>query len=520
MARFKKHILKRVFNFFAREGDSANFQMITEKPFRKLTAAATHQYDIFHMPGNEQHNWSVFNGVLYFVDMLYGFLNDGSDFKQIFYECERVCSILSWLEKEDITQLSRWIGKVTSCHITWYQSAFICTLLGQLAKVTCRADIFIAIHSVTADKLLEYLTDCKYDIILQSSVEHIKSVAIDLFKVSSDNGWLAFLSYFANLLDVESLLRSAERLPKTYSEETFNTLIGYLVALLMSVKEVDDGIKILEFVIDRCLSINCLWHLYQELSAYLPHFTDGLAERFSKQFCQLICSRTRSQKVDLLQHNVWENTPRELSVKLAGPFVEALQHQIAHETVLSAEKRIILKTYTSQRDICSSKHFASFILSLANNKSESVLFTLVEMLDSNAFCVTWRLLRVSERAGICKCLLKNMLRSHSRNNVVQVLKAAKIIGETYALQCDPEILSVLEKCAVEKLQNVSIQTILAAYVDLEQSSQIVESCYSSLLRDAVKRKSMTSGDNASLIKMLLFYLDIKGRENQTEPLQG
>ena len=509
VAKYKKHTLKRFIKFLV-EGDHSNFQSIYEHSGRRLTAE-THQYDIFQVPGNKEHYRSIFAGVLYFVDMLYGLLNERSDFKTILNECERICSRLSRIDKEEGIQVSRWIRQVMSESNRWYQGAFVCSLLGQFKILTpYHCNIFTSMRPEIANQLLGALAHCKYDIIPQTSVAYIKSIATDLFHASIEKGWLAFLSYFANLLEVKNLLRTAEKLPMTYPEENFNTLTVYLVGLLVSVKDDGDRITILDFVIDRCRSINCLWYLYGELSAYLPGITDVLADHFSQAFCQLLVCPGR---VDFLQHDVWEKTPHELRIVLVDSFVKALQSQIAKETIFSAGKLRTFKSYVSHKDICSSKHFVSFILNLTKNKSESVFLVLVEMLDCNEFFLTWRRLNFIDRSSICKYLLRTKLRSHPRENVVQVLKAAKTIVETYALQHDQELHLVLEKCAIEMLQNVSFEAILSAYLHLEHSSQIVESCYLSLLRDAVKRKSMTSSGKASIIKMLLSYLDVEELED-------
>lgn len=515
-AKFKRHVLKRFFKWVV-EWDNSIVQVITEETVHRLTNETNH-FDIFHLPGtsDKQHK-AILSGVLHFVDKLYHHLSEGSDFRQTLADCERICCRLSWTEKKDLTEISKWIDKVTRCRIQWYHSAYVCSLIGQVEKACHAGGIVSVMQPKTANALLDLLPAFNFEFIPQKSMAYIKSIAINLFPRSSKEGWLAFLTYFAKMLEVEKLLCTAQKLPMSYADEHFNYHITYLGDLLVSLTEADDQVKVLEFVMDRCMSVACLWHLHQELSTHFPELTDALAGRFSQRFCQLIFSHTRTTpKVDLLQRNVWKEMPRELRSSLADSFVKALQHQIAEETDLSTDRRITLKTYISDREICSSKHFVPFILGLANNKSEPVFSVLVDIMDCEQFSETWWVLSHSERSDICKCLLRNIAGSSSQKNVVQVLKAVRMIGESRALQCDEETQRVLKKCATEMLQNVNLQVMLAAYVDLDHSSQIMESCYSLLLREIVKQKRMTSDHDSSLIKRLLLYLDVKGKKNQSD----
>ena len=517
VAEFKRNMFQRAYSYLATMGDvhSAYYTIPETSSRQLLLTTETRQYDIFRVCHNSQeHDRDIIAGVLQFVDMLYGSLNERSDFKKIFSDSESVCSDLPCFKKKDKSKISQWLKKVTNSCNTWYQSAFICSILGQLQKVT---DEFSSVLlPETADKVLDSLIACKCDIIPPSSARYVKSTAKNLFKVCPSSGWLQFLIYFANLFEVEDLLRAAGQLPITSSEEEFYDGTVRLVRLLVP-REVADKIKILGFVIDHCPNLSCLWQLYQEVSVYLPDITDALAERFSSTFCHLIYSGTKSKRLQLFQQNVWKTTPLELRSGLTDPFVEALKHQITQETALTKQQCATLIGYISDRHIRSSKQFVSLILGLAKNKNETALSSLVAVLNSSQFVATWKAWSHDYRSDVCKRLLENILNSHSRPNVVRVLESIKLIGETGALQCDREVQLVLEKFAIGVLQNVGIRDIMAAYFDLDHSSQIVESCYSSLLRNAVKENSRTGGDKASIIQFLPSYLKTNSASLELEP---
>ncbi|KAJ7381007.1 hypothetical protein OS493_004602 [Desmophyllum pertusum] len=520
IATFKKNIVKRIFNWVS---GTDPYELITEKGFQKLNTGG-HQYDIFRFSANKENDQCLVDGYLSFVELLYLDLGGRNDLSQILTECEKVPLGLHWIENADRSTLSKWIEQFTSKSNTWYHAAFICSILGRMImQLGNYTDIFHYMQSRTADRLLDLLTGCQYGLIPRSSVEMIKSVATHLLRASSQKGWLAFLSYFANLFEVDRLLKIAVTLPMLYSDECFNYLTGFVVQLLrVSLAEVSDRSKICEFVLEGCHSICCLWHLYEELSVHLPDLTNALGDTFSQRFCELISCRTRSQKIDLFQRNYWEMTPIQIRVKLADKFVGALKQQIAHDN-LSKEKLVTLRAYTADKDICASECFASFILSLAQNKNEDVIRALVDVLDSERFVATWKAFSCDERSNICSVLLKALFqcqgpvgKTRFREKVVHVLEAEKKICETSALRSDQKMQSVLVGCAIKLLQNVNIKYILDAFVDIDTSSQIMQSCYSSLLRDAVKRSGTSTSGDASLIKQLLHLLDVNGKGNQKD----
>lgn len=514
IATFKKSVLKRFVNWFTGEGST---EVVVEINFRKLNTR-THQYNIFRFSTNEERDKDLFAGFFFFVRMLHSMLpvGEGNDFREVLTKCEDVPLDFFWIDKENTMTFLKWIEEITSKPSTWRDVVFVCSILGRFVKLTNHHDIFRKMKPETADILLNVLADCNYDHIPQSSVEMIKLVATPLLQASSDEGFLAFLSYFANLFEVDRLLQIAANMPKQYSEEYFSILADYVVDLLGSLARVSDSKKICSFVVNNCPSICCLWYFYRELSVRSPDLLSLLDEQFSERFCELIARRTRAQRIDLLRQNYWEMTPIAMRNRLADPFVQALHQQVAHDT-LSQDKLATLTVYTADKDICASKCFVPFILCLAQNRNEIIFNTVMDMLNSKRFFQVWNSWRDTEKAEICNSLLKTMFQTRlcQRKKVIQVLEAEKKICETYALQNDQKIQLELEKCAIKLLQNVRIRSILDAFDDTDSSSQVMQSCYSSLLRDAVKR-SGTSGDT-SQIKTLLHLLDVrkKGDQNQT-----
>lgn len=499
-ATLKRRYLKRVYKFL--QGDISRNEVVMEE-FWRNSSTESYRHDIFVDPGNKQQ--SVFQGVLYFLDFLYSHhLHERSDLSQIFESCKNLCNNLSLKEKTEEVQLSEWIRKKCSNEcITWYQSAFICSLLGQVQRQR-HWDGISVMQPETVIRLLQPLPRCKEDIIPKQSFSFIKTIVPKLFEVSGEKGWLSFIILFANLLPVTTLLQKAKRFPKTYSEDEFNNLLERFVLL----ETRSDSDKILEFVIDHCPSINCLWRVFQTLSDSAS-LTEILRERFSQMFWALIYDSSSTAGIDLLQENFWESTPHEMRARLADPFVEALHEQILQEPALSTKQLTILRSYISDKYICDSKQFSSLILDIARSKVGSISTVLVEMLNSEEFSEVWEKTLPSHRSNICQSLLEKKVGAHSQSNVVEVFKAATTIGKTYSLQVDHEVRSVLEKLTIKMLQNVDINTILIAFPHLDHSSQIVKTCYLSLLKEAVKLKGHTCADNVSLIKLLLSYLDVQ-----------
>lgn len=523
IATFKKGLLARAYHWVRGTGEGSS-ESIFEKKFRTLNTG-TNQYDIFRFPSNKESDRDLFAGYFFFVRVLCSKLpvGGGNCFPQILIECENLRLGFSWIDKADTVTFLKWIEDVTSKPITWHHVVFICCILGRFMQLRNYNEVFHSMYSRTADRLLRLLTGCEYDHIPRSSVEMIKSIATCLLQAGSCKGGLAFLSYFANLFEVDRLLQIADKLPMQYSDQDFNSFAGYVVDLLVSLAEVSDSREICDFLVDNCNSIGCLWHLYRELSVRLPDLTNSLGERFSERFLKLIAGRTRAQKIDLLQQNYWEMTPIAMRKRLADLFVKALHQQVAHDT-LSQETLVTLKSYTADKDICASKCFVPLILCLAQNRNEGVIKAVMDMLNSKRFFEVWNSWSDTEKAEICNSLLKTMFqfqnpfrRIRQREKVVQVLEAEKKICETYALQNDQKTKLELEKCVIKLLQNVSINSILDAFVDTDSSSQMMQSCYSSLLRDAIKR-SGTSGDT-SQIKTLLHLLDVKKKDDQNESVE-
>ena len=506
-ATLKRRYLKRVYKFL--QGDISRNEVVMEE-FWRNSSTESYRHDIFVDPGNKQQ--SVFQGVLYFLDFLYSHhLHERSDLSQIFESCKNLCNNLSLNEKTEEVQLSEWIRKKCSNEcITWYQSAFICSLLGQVQRQR-HWDGISVMQPETVTRLLQPLSCCKEGIIPNESFSFITIIVPQLFEVIREKGWLSFIILFANLFPVKTLLQEAEQFPKTYSEDEFNNLLERFVLL----ETRSDSKEILGFLIDRCPSINCLWRVFQTLSVS-ANLTEILCERFSEMFWALIYDSSSTAGIDLLQENFWESTPYEMRTRLADRFVEALQEQILQEPALSTEQLTILKSYISDKCICRSKQLSSLMLDIARSKVGSVSTVLVEMLNSKEFSEAWKKALPSERSNICQSLLEKKVGAHSQSNVVEVFKAATAIGKTCSLQADHEVRSVLEKSTIKMLQNVNINTILIAFPHLDHSSQIVKTCYPSLLKEAAKREGYTCADNAALIKLLLSYLDVEENECQKD----
>ena len=509
-ATFKKSMLTRVVNWFVGK-EEHSCELITETKFRK-SMAGTHNYDIFHFPANKEPDNRLFDGYLFFVDLLYCKGEEGIDFLQILIECQNIPLGLSRISSADSSRFLKWIGQVTSRSTTSYHATYICSILGQIVKqLTNHHSIFYHMQPQIADKLLDLLRYCQYHHIPSYNVEMIKSVSTHLVQSCSRRGWLSFLSYFANLFEVHTLLRTVVKLPESYSELDFVDLTDYVVALLQTMEDRYSSRKIPEFIIESCDFISCLWHLYRELSRRMPDVADDLRERFSRKFCKLISFHTRAQKIDLLQRNYWEMTPMEMRIELADSFVDTLNTQIKC-VKLDDERIVMLKNYATDKDICASKRFLPFVRSLAENRNPDVFRILIDILDSERFFLTWKDWSNDEKSDICKSLLQTMFqfqfpfsRARSRDKILQVLEAEKTICETYALQKDQQMQLVLEKCAINLLQNVSVKSILDAFADVDISSQIMQSSYSLLLRDATKRSGTTT--DGSLVKTLLHLLD-------------
>lgn len=506
-ATLKRRYLKRVYKFL--HGDISSNEVVMEECWR-WSPTESYRHDIFADPGNKQQ--SVFQGVLYFLDFLYShYLHERSDLSHIFESCKNLCNNLSLNEKTEEVQLSEWIRK--KCNddcITWYQSAFICSLLGQVQRQR-HWDGISVMQPETVTRLLQPLSCCKEGIIPKESFSFITIIVPQLFEVIREKGWLSFIILFANLFPVRTLLQEAEQFPKTYPEDEFNNLLECFVLL----ETRSDSKEILEFLIDRCPSINCLWRVFQT-SSVSANLTEILCERFSEMFWALLYDSSSTAGIDLLQENFWESTPYEMRTRLADQFVEALQEQILQEPALSTEQLTILKSYISDKYICHSKQFSSLILDIARSKVGSVSTVLVEMLNSEEFSEAWEKSLPSERSNISQSLLEKKVPAHSQSNVVDVFKAATAIGKTCSLQADHEVRSVLEEFTIKRLQNVNINTILIAFPHLDHSSQIVQTCYPSLLKEAAKREGYTCADNAALIKLLLSYLDVEENECQKD----
>ena len=520
-ATFKKSMLTRVFNWFVGK-EEHSCELITENKFRK-SMAGTHNYDIFHFPANKETDNRLFDGYLFFVDLLYYKGEEGIDFLQILIECQNIPLGLSRISSVDSSRFLKWIEQVTSRSTTWYHATYICSILGQMVKqLPNDHSIVCQMQPQIADKLLRLLRYCQYHHIPSYNVEMIKAVSTHLVQSSSRGGWLSFLSYFANLFEVHTLLRTAENLPMSYPEDNFNYLTGYVVTLLQTPKDRHSSSKISEFIIENCHSICCLWHLYRELSHRMSDIADALRERFSERFCKLISFHSRAQKIDLLQRNYWELTPMEMRIELADSFVDALNKQMLC-VKLDYEKIVMLKNYATDKDISVSKRFLPFVRSLAENRNPDVFETLLDLLDSRRFFLAWEGWSNDKKSDICNSLLKTMFqfqqpisRPRSRDKILQVLEVQKTICETYALQKDQQMQLVLEKCAINLLQNVSVKSILGAFEDIEISSQIMQSCYSSLLRDATKRSGTTT--DGSLVKTLLYLLDRNAEKGKQEDM--
>ena len=470
---------------------------ITETNFRRLKWGSNEQYDIFHLPMDNNSTRSLFAGQLYFVKMIYDQLESPSNLKHALIECEHVHFGNSNYAREDKAAFFDWVSKKVNGTLSAEQSAFICSLLGQFVHhMGHNYCLSRSLDAKNANRLLSMLKCCPKDSLSKSSLESIYLVSHHLLYAASLHSWLPFITYFCNLFEVNDLLKEASYLRASYKEGQFNKLAEGAVQSVRLVSSPDDRKRLLVVIIFGASSINCLWNLHQLINNSLYSLTDSLTTAFVDAFCHFVSSSTQHRTQDLLEQGLWTRTPLVLKEQLAGPYCKSLVEQVKQETSWTDDKLKALRVLSLDKHIYSSEHGMQLISCISASKHLPVVKQMTYFLKHQAAKPFWQSLSNEQRQGLCITWLTSVVRLSSSSylkkgpneNVLCAFQALEEICETLLLSRNEELCSALGRHLLTLLGYVYFETIVEVYQQIFQSaSQFTKRWLLELLKAAVER---------------------------------
>ena len=495
----------------------------TETKWRKLSYGAN-QYDIFKHPKDHDVMGTIFTGQMFYISFLYERLTRGDDPKEVLIECEHVRFGHPSYALENADCFLAWVNSVCSEDLTYYQGAFISSLIGQLVS---RMRIILSrrqLAETTADRILISLGSATCDALPNSCVEFVKVVAVDLFQRGSSKGYLTFIGYFCSLFDFNYVTQVADKLSMSYTENQFDKRIPDVVKSVKNLRDQEQRSKFFSYIVCRCPSIQCLWNFYEVLDTQSPDVVSNLTKNFAQAYCKFI-SKTRARKPDLLQPPFWINIPCKLKEYLREEFCDALTNQVSSDSSWPVEKVRLLKELAFETSFQSSKRFFSFFSVLATHRNKDVIGIVPDLLNSPTFHAYWMTAVAEEdKRNVCCSWLKGAFNFggagiKSKDKVLQVVRGCEVLSSSCSLKNDKTLRSALEKEVDNLLQRTSLISITDAYADTQARDEpAIQQRLILLVRTAIRREA-GSGDTRSRMKQMIRLLDFGAGKRGSEGLQ-
>ena len=506
VVKFKEGMLKAAANyilsaFTGRKGEKT----VQEKKPRKLNKGM-HQYDIFRNSTEKHLNRIIFQGQMYFVQMLYHQLA-GHVLTDLLIESEHVgFGHPSYLDGE-VKCCLKWVQDVMRNGTTPIQSLYICCVLGQLMdrRKFLSSTLLESLGRETVDLILSSFESLGNISLPKTTTRYIAIVAEDLFKASSWTGPLLFIKYFCNVLDIQSMMQLLNKLsPQPYTEQQFDEHASLALNALKRCEEPVKWEKYLWYVIHLCPSVQCLWNLHSTMCHTFPAFINNFSDEFLRIYCTFI---SRARRPDLLQPWFWSKVPYVLKEKVASPFCKGLGQQFASETKWSKEKIASLKIIFLDTTFQSADTFSQFLSQVLSSKQKEMEFFLPKLLASKTFVPYW-LDRVSDddKTKFCdNCLSGNYQNGGEtiKDKILNVMATWKMLCETDALKANKPLSEAVDKKVERLVIRVNPETILEAYEDVQ--SDAIKERLVFLLRSKFKQLSGT-GNCRSKYKQMIHLL--------------
>ena len=475
---------------------------VQEKVGRKLFKG-THQYDIFRNPTESYFSRSIFQGQMFFIQMLYHQLTE-HDLKDLLIECEHVgfgCPSYSY---EDVKCCQKWIQDAVRNSITPAQGLYICCVLSQLLSPGNASYLLERLGCENVDLILSSFESLRNIPLPETSTRYIANVAEDLFKASSSTGPLLFIKYFCKVLDTQSIMLPVNKLSsECYTEEKFDKDASLLLDALKHCEEPMKCEKYLWHVIQICPSVQCLWNLHSAMSHNFSAFVNHFSDEFLGMYCTFI-SISRAKRPNLLQPWFWSTVPDMLKEKIASPFCKGLAQQFASETKWSKEKIASLKTVVIDTTFQSSDTYCQFLSSVLLSKQKEMEFFLPNLLTSKTFLPYW-FDHVSEddKTKFCEnCLSTSFQNSGTtmKDQVLSVVATWKMLCETDALKANKALSEAVEKKVERLVIKAKPKTIMEACK--ESQNDAIKDRLVMLLRSKLKQPSGTGNSRSKCMQMI------------------
>ena len=479
---------------------------VQEKVSRKLNKGM-HQYDIFRNSTEKCFNRSIFQGQMYFVQMLYQQLTVPV-LTDLLIECEHVGFGHPSYADEDVKCCLQWIQDAMRNSITPTQGLYICCVFGQLIDRGKFVSGYLLrrLGRETVDLILSSFERLGNISLPKTSTKYIATVAEDLFKASSWTGPLLCIKYFCNVLDIKSMMLVVDKLSShRYIEQHFDEHASRVLNTLKHCEEPMKCKTYLSYVIQPCPSVKSLLQLHSAMSHTFPDLVNHFSDEFLRRYSTFI-SISRTRRPDLLQPWFWSKVPHILKEKVASPFCKGLAQQFATETKWSEEKIVSLKTIILDTTFQSSDTFSQFLSEVLLSKQKEMEFLLPNLLASKTFLPYW-LDRVSDddKINFCdNCLLTNFQNGRTiKDKILNVVEAWKMLYETHALKANKPLSEAVEKKVERLVIKTSPETIMEAYKEVQ--SDAIKERLVVLLKSKLKQLSGT-GNSRSKYKQMIRLL--------------
>lgn len=492
VVKFKEGMWKVAANYiFSTSTRRKDEKTLQEKMSRKLNKGK-HQYDIYRNSTERHFNRSIFQGQMYFVQMLYHQLavHDSPD---LLIECEHVGFGHPSYSCEDVKCCLKWIHDAVRNSITPAQGLYICCVLGQLVDhgKFLSSTLLGHLRCETVNLILSSFESLGNISLPKTSTRYIAIVAEDLFRASSRTGPLLFIKCFCNVLDIQSMMLLLNKLSsQPYTEQQFDEHASLVLNALRHCYEPMKCEKYLCCVIQPCPSVRCLWNLHSTMSHTFPAFVNYFSDEFLR-ICYSVISRAR--RPDLLQPWFWSKVPNILKEKVASPFCEGLAQQFASETKWSEEKIASLKTVILDTTLQSCDTFSQFLSQVLLSKQKEMEFLLPKLLASKTFLPYWlHCVSDDDKTKFCDNCLSTSYQNGGatpKDKILNVMAAWKMLCETDALKANKTLSEAVEEKVERLVIMANPEAIMEAYKDVQ--SDAVKERLVMLLRCKFKQLSGT-----------------------------
>ena len=491
------------------------------------------QYDIFHYPNDHRFYQSLFNGQLFFVQMIYQQLqNKQLTIGKALEEYNLVSFGHKKFEDKDRVRLYSWVSSLTEDSLNCYLSLYICNMLSTFYyKSDCTVQEQI-VRGDVAEKLLysmstwdrnEFNQIC-HGVMQKTVMETIQY----LVEFGTPRGRFFFLSWFCHLFNADYVLKIAGELERNKhfkdsnpSDKELNDFITVLLSNLDCLKSSEQE-RYFKFLLKRSQNVAILWTLCGWCQTKLPSIVKQEMKQVEKVFSRLI----QDKRQDIFDTVVWSGVPELLCNELADPFINSVAARVPEIRNWTPERINGLRNVMLDKTLQKHKGFFKTVEHFSTSGYKELHDLTFDLLKTPAFVEYWKTIDEETRLKFLKKLFQSAKGSEAsadcsekKNRVLHTLKAIHSIYETLQLTPCAKFDDTVKEVMSDLQQKSEAADVFDAFVQVQSLNHETKENFERLLRCVINRDVQNQRLLPILKKMFTQSPEPSIKKNEEEDLK-